>query len=217
MATPVRAWKELGRFWSRAPRVLDALAYLLQRRSRWGARRVANFWDRLAQPLDRDWGRGQWDFEVLRRIVTDYHVRSVLDIGCGSGRLFPLFRQLEINRILGVDISSEALAIARRNYPEVVTQCVRVQDLSVAADEFDLVTSNRVLQHIAPADIGSVIARLCNTSPLIYLNELSASDQVNESFWMFIHPYDRMMQEHGFVRAEQGRMGPQTYALFRRS
>jgi hypothetical protein len=84
MAIPVRPWKELSRFWLRAPRVLDALAYLLQRKSSWGAKRVAAFWDRLAQPLDHQWGRGEWDFEVLSRIVTDYHPRSVLDIGCGS-------------------------------------------------------------------------------------------------------------------------------------
>jgi SAM-dependent methyltransferase len=216
MAIPVRPWKELGRLWSRAPRVLDLLAYLLQRKSRWGAKRVAAFWDRLAQPLDHQWGRGQWDFEVLGRIITDYHVRSVLDIGCGSGRLFPLFRQLAINPILGVDISPQALAIAGHNYPKIATQCARLQDLSLADDEFDLLVSNRVLQHIAPGEIGSVIAKLCKISPLIYLNELSASDQINESFWMFIHDFDRMMQEHGFVRAEQGRMGSQTYALFRR-
>src|SRR5262249_12870333 len=207
----------LGQAWSRPGRVLDALAYRLQRNFRWGANRVTTFWDQLTPSIHEQWGRGQGDFEVLSRIVTDHGVRSVLDIGCGSGRLFPLFRQLEINKILGVDISAKALAIAERDYPGVPTRCVSLQELSLANDEFDLIVSNRVLQHIAPAEIRPVMAKLAKISSMIYLNELSESDQLGEQFFMFMHDYDRILGELGFVRAERGRMGVTTYALFRRA
>ncbi len=207
----------LGQALSRPGRVLDALAYPLQRKFRWGANRVATFWDQMAPGIHERWGHGQGDFEVLSRIVTDYRVRSVLDIGCGSGRLFPLFRQLQISKVLGIDISAKALAIAERDYPGVRTQCLRLQELSLADDEFDLIVSNRVLQHIAPGEIRSVIGKLGKISPMIYLNELSESDQVGEQFFMFKHDYDRMLEEKGFVRAEGGPLGLTTYALFRRA
>lgn len=157
------------------------------------------------------------DFELLGRIITDHRVRSVLDIGCGSGRLFGLFRQLEINKVLGVDISKNALDIAGRDYPEVPTRCTRLQELSLANDEFDLIVSNRVLQHVAPGEIRSVMAKLCKIAPLIYLNELSESDQYGEQFFMFMHDYDQILREQGFVQGERGQMGVTTYRLFRRA
>jgi SAM-dependent methyltransferase len=207
----------LGQAWSQPGRVLDALAYRLQRSSPWAAKRVATFWDQFAPSIHERWGRGQEDFELLSRIVTDYGARSILDIGCGSGRLFSLFRQLQIHKVLGIDISAKALAVAKRDYPGVPTQCVRLQELSLPEGEFDLIVSNRVLQHIAPEEIRSVMAKLGKISRLIYLNELSESDQCGEQFFMFVHDYHRILGEEGFVRAEGGRAGRTTYALFRRA
>jgi 2-polyprenyl-3-methyl-5-hydroxy-6-metoxy-1,4-benzoquinol methylase len=207
----------LGKIWSRPGRALDALAYPLQRRLRWGSRRVTAFWDRFASDLHQKYGRMQDDFELIARIIRDHRVGSVLDVGCGSGRLFPLYRQLQVSKVLGVDIAASALAIAEREHPGVPTRCVRLQELSLADDEFDLIISNRVLQHIAPAEIVSIIARLCKVAPLIYVNELSQSDPYGEQFFMFVHDYRRIFQEQSFVQAERGRMGLTTYLLFRRA
>jgi len=44
----------------------------------------------------------------------------VLDVGCGSGRLFPFFLNHGVKDVIGIDISERALTIAHERFPSVV-------------------------------------------------------------------------------------------------
>jgi hypothetical protein len=52
---------------------------------------------------------------------------------------------------------------------------------------------------------------------MVYVNELTASDQLNEEFFMFRHAYPALFAEHGLALAESGVIGRQTYYLYKRS
>jgi 2-polyprenyl-3-methyl-5-hydroxy-6-metoxy-1,4-benzoquinol methylase len=78
-----------------------------------------------------------------------FRLRRLLDFGCGSGRLFPLYLENGIYETVGLDVSAKTLAMCRERYP---SDSVRsVDGLSPADDSlsaFDLIVCNRVLQHI---------------------------------------------------------------------
>lgn len=81
------------------------------------------------RPLDRDvvdgeYRTGAWaHFHQLPELprqsiivgyVTQLHKNpSILDLGCGSGRLAQLFQPHPVNRYLGVDLSPEGIRLAR--------------------------------------------------------------------------------------------------------
>ncbi|MBI3885052.1 MAG: class I SAM-dependent methyltransferase [Opitutae bacterium] len=77
------------------------------------------------QALDHEYRSGSWDhffsFEELPRNLVlagaVHHLRphgAVLDLGCGSGRLATVFQAYPFTRYLGVDLSPEGVALARK-------------------------------------------------------------------------------------------------------
>jgi 2-polyprenyl-3-methyl-5-hydroxy-6-metoxy-1,4-benzoquinol methylase len=176
-------------------------------------RRIIAFWENQAGYIHERWGAGDWDVPVLDRIIQTYRPGSILDIGCGSGRLFGLYLQHGISNILGVDISEEALRLARERYPNVVTRLGRLEDTVRPTEAFDLMISNRVLQHVPTRSIAQVVQQLCSVGRLIYINELSASDNESEEFSMVRHDYERLFAANGWNVLERGTMEDQTYLL----
>ncbi len=78
-----------------------------------------------AEVFDQEYRGGGWDhffsFQELPRnlvlagLIHHLHPHArVLDVGCGSGRLADVSRAYEFARYLGVDVSAEGLAKARR-------------------------------------------------------------------------------------------------------
>jgi SAM-dependent methyltransferase len=78
---------------------------------------------------------------------------SVLDFGCGIGRLTQALAR-RFDRVTGVDISPEMIALAREfnQYAAAVEYvCTGESDLRTLSDaSYDLIYSNIVLQHVAP-------------------------------------------------------------------
>jgi SAM-dependent methyltransferase len=53
----------------------------------------------------------------LQQVAPDQEWESVLDFGCGTGTATPfLLELLAVQRVLGVDVSTASLAVARRDY-----------------------------------------------------------------------------------------------------
>ncbi len=99
---------------------------------------------------------GQWHVDYLMntvkaRFLPDFQPTSILDFGCGVGRLLLPFRRLA-PRVVGVDVSPSMLAEARRNCEAAGVGHVALvdsdDDLSQVDGPFDLVHSCIVLQHI---------------------------------------------------------------------
>lgn len=81
--------------------------------------------------------------------------RSVLEVGCGDGRIIGLLEKVE--KKIGIDLSAEAIAFARAFHPEVE---FLVNDASKIEGEFDIVLAVEVLEHIPDNEVSFFLKTL---------------------------------------------------------
>jgi methionine biosynthesis protein MetW len=75
---------------------------------------------------------------------------SVLDVGCGDGAMLERLRARKDVRAVGIDISGEAVARARRRGIDARVQTLA--DLRRDGDAFDHVVMSEVVEHVADAE-----------------------------------------------------------------
>ena len=179
------------------------------------------YWEHRARDLYEKWGHETTDHEVLRAILARLKPRRVLDVGCGNGRLFPLYLECGVLSVLGQDVSEVALGLARSAHPdprvELVAKPLLAMDLP--AGSCDLSVSNRVLQHIPESEIDATVAKLCSWSQWVYICEL-ASDEPNgqpRAFYMFARDYVALFRRYGFEIVDCDRSGVKPWVLFGKS
>ncbi|MFH1575908.1 MAG: class I SAM-dependent methyltransferase [Candidatus Nealsonbacteria bacterium] len=100
-------------------------------------------------------------FSSTRRFVWQeleplYHYAShkdkVLDLGCGNGRLLPIFKDIDIN-YTGVDNSEKLIEIAKKTYPNAAFLVADALHLPFPPNHFDKIYSVAVLHHIPSEEL----------------------------------------------------------------
>lgn len=88
--------------------------------------------------------------EIAESILDKYIVKEsdtlILDAGCGTGWFMDSLGRQKRMRIVGIDISSDAIAYCRRRHSPVCQ--ASVTDLPFSDSSFDLITCNDVLHHV---------------------------------------------------------------------
>ncbi len=72
---------------------------------------------------------------------------SVLDIGCGNGRLYQLFKDLSIS-FTGADISAGLIDIAKNTYPDATFAVSDMRSLPFELESFDIAYSIAAVHHL---------------------------------------------------------------------
>jgi len=117
----------------------------------------ARYLERLAEfghdPRSLGWSKGKQEerFKALTSRVDLTRARTVLDVGCGFGDMYPYLRQRGFRgRYLGVDFIDELLAVGRSAYPDAELRHADIDDFD-PDERFDLVVAsgifNGVLEH----------------------------------------------------------------------
>jgi len=103
----------------------------------------------------------------LIRIVGSLNVRSILDVGCGAGDNLETLAAQHRYELAGVDVSEEALAIARQRVPDARLSALNVERESLP-EKFDLVISLQVVEHLVD-DVSALrnIARMAGRYVLV--------------------------------------------------
>jgi SAM-dependent methyltransferase len=79
---------------------------------------------------------------------------DLLDAGCGAGGFLAFALGLgAFERLCGVDVSAEAIELARRNVPRVELHVAPLTAVPFEDVSFDVVTLNDVLQHVDEAEV----------------------------------------------------------------
>lgn len=100
--------------------------------------------------------------ELLKELPAE-GVRTILEIGCGTGNYTLLLREkFKAAEIKAVDISAEMIAVARQKFAaDKIDFVVADAEKMAIADRFDLITSNATFQWFE--NIEESIARYKNT------------------------------------------------------
>jgi len=89
--------------------------------------------------------RGQHGSRTMRMVRRHKTEGRLCDFGCGTGRLLMLARASFA--VLGIDISEEAVAVARQRLPEAEILVGPVTTVRLPAESFDVVTMRSYLEH----------------------------------------------------------------------
>lgn len=93
--------------------------------------------------------------EALLKLIATLDVKTVLDVGCGSGEnLAGLAESIPNLTLTGIDFSSEALALAAKRAPGAKLRQLDAQN-ECLDERFDLVMSIQVIEHVAD-DVGAL-------------------------------------------------------------
>jgi len=76
----------------------------------------------------------------------------ILDLGCGNGRLFELFKNKNIDYV-GVDNSEKLIEISKKKYPDGKFQVADALNLPFLDNYFDKIFSIAVLHHIPSSEL----------------------------------------------------------------
>ena len=91
------------------------------------------------------------------RFVRYIRGKDVIDVGCGGGFMVEAMRRAG-GRAVGLDISPQSIAYAKRHYPENEFFCERLEAFARRERTFDFIYSSEVLEHLP--DISSALAAL---------------------------------------------------------
>ncbi len=125
---------------------------------------------------------------------------TILEVGCGNGRLTKLLLRLSnIKQITAIDISEDLINIAKKNISDnrVSFQTLDLEKISFD-NKFDLIFGGEILMHIPPTKIRSILKNLISLSSkkLIFL-EYFEKDKIDntKSDYCFIHDYHNLFSE----------------------
>jgi len=96
--------------------------------------------------------------ELLERLPDG---SRVLELGCGRG--VPATRELaKRHEVVGVDISTAQIALARHHVPEATFVHADVMELELPPESFDAVVSIYMFGHIPPVEQGELVRRIAD-------------------------------------------------------
>lgn len=162
------------------------------------------FWNQMALNIHENYGRLDHDYDVIGELIDTYQPASLLDYGCGSGRLIPLYLEKKVENIYCYDASEISVKLAQAQFSDTaIHYTTSFKEILRRSVRFDLIVCSRVLQHIPADSIGDVVKKICKIGVRVYINEsLKRSDK----YFMFLHNYSLIFQQNDFMQISTGVM-----------
>jgi trans-aconitate methyltransferase len=139
---------------------------------------------------------------ILLPFLAGLEFASVLDVGCGYGRLGVLLRERRPEVIYaGVDVSPDQLASAQRHLPGAELFEASFADFQVGDRRWDLVLSVQFLMHVTPEQVESAVRKLIRLSSRhVVVAEWALPRDGKISGHNFLHDYEALLGDAGFGR-----------------
>jgi len=133
----------------------------------------------------------------------NFEGKSILEIGCGPGGNLLEIHKFKPKELVGVDISSQMVQLAKNKVPSTV-EVIKTNgtDLPFESNSFDLVYTATVLQHNTDElMLKKLMKELCRVSAVhVYLFERIESEIKGDKFnyGRPIEYYEAIMEDNGF-------------------
>jgi cyclopropane fatty-acyl-phospholipid synthase-like methyltransferase len=150
---------ESARYWESHLESWEASAYFKE------GQQKANWWDRLSTVFRGDamYVRMNTALELLKPHIKD---KTVLDVGCASGRFAFQMIEAGAQKIYGTDISTEAVAFAKKRAEELNLQnqlefsTADVVQANTPLPQVDIVTALGVIEYFDAKDMAAFLGNL---------------------------------------------------------
>lgn len=152
-------------------------------------------------------GMRKLSFALIERFVHTSPPLSILDAGCGTGGMIPHLQSY--GSVVGVDLSDEALAFARRRQVGHLVQS-SLPNLPFSAGIFDLVTSFDVIYHQAIANDEVALSELTRVLRPggILLIRVPAHDRLRSRHDIAVHTRHRYAKRELKEKLERAGLEP---------
>ncbi len=80
---------------------------------------------------------------------------KILDLGCGNGDL--TVRLSKYGETTAIDLSDEAIRIAKKRYPHINFICASIFDVPIEENSYDLIVSSEVIEHLTRDEQGKYV------------------------------------------------------------
>jgi len=137
--------------------------------------------------------------EYYLDIVERYGTRSFLDLGCGLGDTYNLFKQNGVDlHYAGIDITPNFIDTCGKKYPDVVFMVGRIQEIPFPDGSFEMVSSRCVLEHLPdPEPAMREMARVCAKAVVIvwfrWPGKVERRNYKKAGYWENDYSRDRML------------------------
>lgn len=129
------------------------------------------YWDSRADLWNRLEGQ-QHDAKeeyILEHELDALKAKSVIDIGCGNGRLAPILSKNK--KYLGIDISKSLIDAAKKAHPKLEFKVADIRNIASLNTEFDVAFSYTSLLHIPPEQLADAFTQIKAITDTIILVE----------------------------------------------
>lgn len=128
------------------------------------------YWEKRADSWDRQAGTALPELDKLESLFIEIKPKSVIDIGCGSGRWYPYFKKQGVV-YRGIDISENLVNLAKRKFPDGMFKAEKVENLPKPPQKFDLAFSFTTLEHITEEEFPKAVKALKQVAKKMILVE----------------------------------------------
>lgn len=146
------------------------------------------YWEHRANEWDEQSKKEQVQRKKLKKFVDGLAFKTVLDIGCGSGRFVELFKGKDYQ---GCDISEKLVEIAQSRHPDSKFFVSSLENLDKHMGyRVDLLFSYTCLEHIKPENMSLAVASMkrCARQALL----IEPVDFVPDGDYCFNHDYKKL-------------------------
>ena len=165
--------------------------------------RLSRYWEARAPELIRGyddpgtWAERRWipahvENELVPQLLLNAGVRSVVVVGCGSGREYRYLAPHGFE-LCGLDVSPTMVAACRERFPHISTELGSVVGAESRLKPVDAAVVSAVLAHVPPADIEAAAKSVTGLArKLVVLHEKTHFDEPSDYQWA--HDYDRLLR-----------------------
>ena len=89
------------------------------------------------------------DVKIINTILDNANIKNgidVLDVGCGTGVMFPFYMERNVNSITAVDLSPEMIKIAKSKFPQAEVICGDAENTTFE-HKFDVIMIYNAFPH----------------------------------------------------------------------
>jgi glycosyltransferase involved in cell wall biosynthesis/2-polyprenyl-3-methyl-5-hydroxy-6-metoxy-1,4-benzoquinol methylase len=131
------------------------------------------YWENRAESWNVQAGIEPSYTEEIKKFIDEVKPKSVIDMGCGNGKWYPLLSTL--GEYTGFDISQKLVNIAHKNHPKGIFWAAKVEDFVPIgvkpAQKADLAFSFTTLEHIIPKDFPKAVENIKKIAKYLLLIE----------------------------------------------